>query len=317
MAGVRAGYGLGIFSRIDVPFHVLGHLGGIDGYLSAYGYSPSRDVGYVVLLNSTHAPEALTRLSSLAIRYLKRNVEAPPKETIDVAEAVLQSYTGYYHDANPRHALLEPVTFPLGGRTIRVRDGRLVMSTLLEPAATLVPVNDRLFRREDELTASLAFTDARGVAVLAGPAVYAERRARWPIDLLRVALGLALALGAAAPLAAIGRGWWRRRRGWGPARGLGVAWTLAVLAFAGFFGLAATAPVVDLAVPSMRTWAMFVCSLAHPLVAFALLPLTALAWARGVGRVFGTFAALVAAAHVGLAGYLGWWGLVGFRSWAY
>ena len=40
-----------------LPYHVLGHNGGIDGFLSAYGYSPSRDVGYVVLMNSTHAPD--------------------------------------------------------------------------------------------------------------------------------------------------------------------------------------------------------------------------------------------------------------------
>ena len=62
-AGVRSGYGLGIVSTITLPYHVLGHNGGIDGFLSAYGYSPSRDVGYVVLINSTHAPAALTRLT--------------------------------------------------------------------------------------------------------------------------------------------------------------------------------------------------------------------------------------------------------------
>ena len=32
----------------------------------------------------------------------------------------------------------------------------------------LVAVNDALFRREDELTASLAFTEVRGAPVLAG-----------------------------------------------------------------------------------------------------------------------------------------------------
>ena len=66
-------------STITLPYHVLGHNGGIDGFLSTYGYSPTRDVGYVVLINSTHAPQVLTRLSSLAIRYLKRDVEPPPK----------------------------------------------------------------------------------------------------------------------------------------------------------------------------------------------------------------------------------------------
>jgi CubicO group peptidase (beta-lactamase class C family) len=316
-AGVRAGYGLGIFSQIDLPFHVLGHVGGIDGFVSAYGYSPSRDVGYVVLLNGTYAPDALTRLSSLAIRYLKRHVDAPPKEAMDVAAASLQRYVGYYHDANPRDALLGAVTFPLGGRTIRLRDDRLIMTTLIGGAEPLVAVNDGLFRREDEVTASLAFTEVDAVPVLTGPAEYAERRSRWPIDLLRTGLGLALVLITTAPPVALGSAWWARRRGWARPRGLGVAWTVAVLAFAGIFGLAATGHVVELAVPSARAWTVFACSLVHPLVAFALLPLTALAWARGVGRAFGTYATLVAAAHVGLAGYLGWWGLLAFRTWTY
>ena len=44
-----------------LPYRVLGHDGGIDGFVSTYGYSPSRDVGSVVLLNSSgpRAGEAL------------------------------------------------------------------------------------------------------------------------------------------------------------------------------------------------------------------------------------------------------------------
>jgi hypothetical protein len=101
------------------------------------------------------------------------------------------------------------------------------------------------------------------------------------------------------------------------ARGLGATWTSAVAVLAVMVMLAVTAPVTDLGVPSSRAWAMFACSLLYPLLALALLPLTALTWTGGVGRGFRTLAVLVAAAHVGLAGYLGWWGLIGFRSWTY
>ena len=120
-AGVRSGYGLGIFSTITLPYHVLGHNGGIDGFLSAYGYSPSRDVGYVVLLNSTHAPAALTRLTSLAIRYLKREVEPPPKPTLAATRDELQQFAGYYRDTSPRNAILAGVQFLRDGRTDRRR----------------------------------------------------------------------------------------------------------------------------------------------------------------------------------------------------
>src|SRR5690606_36250667 len=73
-AGLRNGYGSGIYTRLNLPYKVLGHDGGIDGFVSTYGYSPARDAGYVVLLNSSggRAGEALQRLASLAIRFLKR-----------------------------------------------------------------------------------------------------------------------------------------------------------------------------------------------------------------------------------------------------
>jgi CubicO group peptidase (beta-lactamase class C family) len=316
-AGVRAGYGLGIYSTIDLPFHVLGHQGGIDGFLSAYGYSPSRDVGFVVLLNGTYAPEVLTRLSSLAIRYLKRDVAATPPESMALAPDALQRFEGYYHDASPRSALVQAIEFPLSGRTIRVADGRLVMTPTSGAAVPLVPVNDALFRREGELTASMAFTEVQGTPVLAGPDIYAERRARWPLDLLRGSLLLALACVSTAPPMAAAYAWRRRARGGAGTGGLGTVWTLALLSFGTIFLVASTSPVTALATASGPALVLLVASIVHPLSAFALLPLTAAAWVRGLRGRMGWFAAATAAAHAGLACYLGWWGLVAFRSWIY
>ena len=105
---------------MTLPFRVLGHNGGIDGFLSTYGYSPSRDVGYVVLINSTDAgaSDALTRLSSLAIRYLKRDIDPPAKPQTKVDAATLDGYTGYYEDANPRNQFTWPIEWFLSGRTM-------------------------------------------------------------------------------------------------------------------------------------------------------------------------------------------------------
>ncbi len=316
-AGVRAGYGLGIYSTLDLPYHVLGHQGGIDGFLSTYGYSPSRDVGFVVLLNGTYAPEVLTRLSSLAISYLKRDVAPTLAETMAMPAESLRRFEGYYHDASPRNAVLELVEFPLGGRTIRVQDDRLVMTPFWGDPARLVPVNEALFRRENELSASMAFTMVDGASVLAGSGIYAERRSRWPIDMLRAGLALALGCALLAPLVALGRAWRGRGRGRTGTGALAVAWTLALAALAALIWTASTASVMELATASGRAMGLFAASVAHPLVAFALLPLTARAWMQGLGGPVGAFAATVALAHTALAGYLGWWGLVAFRSWTY
>lgn len=316
-AGVRSGYGLGIVSTIDRPFHVLGHDGGIDGYLSTYGYSPARDAGYVVLLNGTYAPHALRRLSTLALRYLKRDVDPPAAERLALPVAALRRFEGYYQDANPRDALLRAIEVPLGGRTVRVDGDHLVLSSVLGPGERLVPVSEAVFRREDESAASMAFTTVDGGEVLAGSDVYAEKRARWPFDLLRLGLGSALVVVLVAPLAALIRGAAGWRRDWAPARGLGLAWTVALAAIAGELLLAMTAPLPELAAPSLRSWTIYACSLLYPMLAFALLPLTALAWTSGVGAIFAWFSAAVASAHVGLAAYAGWWGLIAFRTWTY
>lgn len=315
-AGVRSGYGLGIFSTIDLPFHVLGHQGGIDGFVSTYGYSPSRDVGYVVLLNGTYAPDALTRLSSLAIRYLKRDVEPPAPDRMAISPVDLERYGGYYHDANPRQALFGAVEFPLSGRVVQVRDGRLTLSTLLGTREPLVPVNDAVFRREDEVAASMAFTEVDGQPVLAGIDIYAEQRVRWPIDLLRAGLVSALGLIAVAPVVALVRWWRARRSGWAQSPGLGIAWTVTLFAGSGMFAMALIAGEVGLAAPTAQALAVYWLSALYPLLAGALLPMAALA-RRRVGHAFSAFAIVVAAAHVGLAGYLGWWGVLAFRSWTY
>lgn len=316
-AGVRAGYGLGLASTIDLPYPVLGHDGGIDGFLSTYGYSPSRDVGYVVLLNSTHAPEALRRLSSLAIRYLKRDVEPPAKETMVVPPAALAPFEGYYHRASARNQVLQALEYPLGGLDVR-RDGdRLMMAPTWGVPQALVPVNDGLFRFESELTASLAFTTVGGRQVLAGSSFYAERRARWPFALLRGGLATALACVALAPLGAC---WaWRRRRGqptWAM-HGLGLLWALATATLAGAGWAISSAALPDLAEPSLRAWVIFGGSLLYPALAALIAGFTARAWARRSGWASGLAAMLVMLAHAGLAIYLGWWELVGFRSWTF
>lgn len=318
-AGVRAGYGLGIASTIDLPFHVLGHQGGIDGFLSAYGYSPSRDVGFVVLLNATHAPEALERLSGLALRYLKRDVEAPGQESMTVPTAALARFVGYYQRASPRHQVLQALEYPLGGLTVTLDGDHLVMTPTLGAGQPLVPVNDGLFRLAHELTASLAFTTVDGELVLAGAGIYAERRSRWPLDLLRVGLAMALALVVVAPLASVGAAIWRR--GWRApvrgGRGLVALWTLAAGVIALVAWAAGTANTVDLAEPTLRSWAVFGGTAAYPAVAVLVAGVTARVWRHGAALRSSGFALAVMLAHAALSIYLGWWNLIGFRSWVY
>ena len=125
-AGLRNGYGSGIASSEVEGFPMLGHGGGIEGFSSSYAYSTSRDSGYVILLNSTHSPEAMRRIAKLAVRYLKADVEPPPKAKATVAEATLRKYEGYYHDASPRNQAFAFIEWLMSGRSISVSGDHLV-----------------------------------------------------------------------------------------------------------------------------------------------------------------------------------------------
>jgi hypothetical protein len=319
-AGLRTGYGSGIASRLTLPYPVLGHGGGIDGFLSTYGYSPSRDVGYVVLLNSAggRAGEALERIESLALRYLKRDVEPPAKPTARVDAATLDQYVGYYADANPRNQLTWPIERLMSGRTI-VRDGdQLFADPVWGGRVPLISVTANSVRRERELDASAIFTtDDRGTMVLAGPNLFAERQPRWQAEMTRVPLIAAAAIVVSAwPMAAI---WLVRVR---RARPRGFWWLkLALLGAAAVFALPVAAlvrtPGREWGAPNVGTVTAYVGTLLWVLWPVVILALAWLAARGGASRRLTGYALAVALAMSALVGYLAGHGFVGFQTWTY
>ena len=319
-AGVRPGYGLGIFSTITLPYPVLGHNGGIDGFLSVYGYSPSRDVGYVVLINSTHAPAAVTRLSSLALRYLKRDLEPPARPSVPTPADDLRRHEGYYRDSSPRNALLRGVQFLRDGRSVRLEGDHLVLTPDFGPRVPLVAVNPGVFRREGDLDATLAFTtDGEGVPVLTGPGIYAERSARWPVTAVRGALLVAAVTIVLAPIVAVGR-WLRlRRRGDRPSSftGLGVVWLAGAVALAGGIAVMGGAGPAELGGVTPRSVTLYAATLGYPVLTAIAVVGTMWGLRRPPRRWYAAFAVMVALAHAGVTAYLAWSGWLAFRSWTY
>jgi hypothetical protein len=319
-AGLRNGYGSGIFTTLDLPYKVLGHNGGIDGFISSYAYSPSRDVGYVILLNSTgpRAGEAMRRLSSMALGYLKRDVEPPQKPAAPVNATVLDRYVGYYHERNPRNQFMWPIQSLLGGRAI-VREGdALYAEPLFGQRTRLIPVTESAFRLENELDASRVFaTTADGTMVMAGTQVYAERIPRWRLDVLRAALAAALITIASVFVVAIV--WVARLRRAEP-RGF---WELKVALL--LCPLVVLMPVASLAMTPAMSWGtrnagtigVFAGTLAIPLFALIVAVFTVMAMRERASRWLLTYAGLVALAMGALSLYLSGHDLLGLRLWTY
>jgi CubicO group peptidase (beta-lactamase class C family) len=319
-AGLRTGYGSGIASIGGLPYPVLGHGGGIDGFVSQYAYSPARDVGFVVLLNSGggRAGEALNRLSSLSLRYLKRDVDPPVTPAVDVDPATLDAYTGYYHDASPRNQLMWPVAWLFAGRQV-VRDGdELAMRGLLGEAVRLIPVSTTAFRRERDLDATLIFTeDESGGSVLTGAGVYAERTPRWRVEILRLPVLAAVAVVGSVVVASL---IWivRVRR----ARPSGFWWLKGVLLLC---PVALVTPVAVISGTAPQMWgarntatiAVFVATVALPVLAIVAGILAMRARSIGARRSLTLYALVVAVATAGVSAYLGAHDLLGLRLWAW
>lgn len=318
-AGVRSTYGSGIAWDLSLPFPVLGHGGGIEGFTSTYGYSPSRDAGYVILLNSgaPAAGRAIRRLSSLAIRYLKRDVDPPVKPEARVDASVLSTYEGYYQDANPRNQIMWPIQFFASGRTI-VRDGdRLYMQPLIGERRHLVPTSDTTFRYEDDLDSTLVFTqDAENTMVLTGR-IYAEKVPQWRVEIVRLPLVAALPILASPLLVAIA---WVARLKRAQPRGF---WELKAALI--LCPLAILAPAMALALTPFREWGAknaatvvtLVATLAVPALVVTVAALAIAARREGASRLLVRYALTVACAAAALTAYLAAHGLVGLRLWAY
>jgi CubicO group peptidase (beta-lactamase class C family) len=319
-AGLRTGYGNGIAWLLTLPYTVLGHGGGIEGFTSTYAYSTARDVGYVILLNSGSpaAGRALDTLASLAIRYLKRDVEPPVKPETKVDSALLDTYTGYYQDANPRNQIVWPIQWFFSGRTIEREGDDLFMRDQAGQRTRLVAVAPAQFRRERDLDASLVFTrDGAGTMVLAGAQVYAERQPRWRVEIVRWPVASAVVF-LMTPLV-VGVAWVIRTR---VARPFGfwalkIAMLLCPIAIAApAWALSATTPR-DWAARNLATVVVFLATIAIPTLAVAVAMLAIAAWRRSASHWLLGYAAMIALAAAALSAYLASHELIGLRLWDY
>jgi len=319
-AGLRNGYGKGIATILDLPYVVLGKGGSIDGFMCSYGYSPSRDVGFVVLLNSDRprAGETLQRLMSLAIRYLKRDVEPPSRPEAQIDRATLDQYVGYYHDANPRNQIAWAVQSLMSGLSIEHDGTSLFADPVFGRGVRLIPVSETLFRLEDEIDASRVFThDESGTMILAGTDVYAERQPRWRVEMVRVPILAAIATIISVLAVAV---IWVARFGRAVPHGF---WILKLTLLS--CPVALIAPIAALALTPPNVWGtrnggtstVLVASLALPVLAALAGALSLAAYHSGASRWLVLYAVLVAAATAGLSVYLAAHDLLGLRLWSY
>jgi hypothetical protein len=270
------------------------------------------------MLNSTHSGDAMRRISTLAMRYLKGDIEPPPKPRADVAESILQQYEGYYHQANPRNQALAFIEWLLAGQQISVNGKQLQAAPVFGPQVALIPVSNNLFRFDADPEPTRAFTvNENGTMVLTGGFFHAERQERWRVESVRwpVLISSALVLTPIVMLIpwaiharrALPRSFWM----------LKVCLACCGLGLLLPFIAAMNVDQAQLGERNVWTAAIFAGSVLLPAAAILSFMFTVDAFLSRAGRWLKAYALLISIAALVVSGYLSAFGMLAFRPWAY
>ena len=154
--GIQAGYGLGNYTTSENGFLFRGHDGGIDGFLSSFGYLPEHGVGYVYIINASNG-KAFDEIGRLIRTYLVRDLVPPDAPTTTIPLEQLQELVGYYEPVTPRLELSHFIERILGIVHIKSQPDQLLVTSILRESAILLPVAERQFRGPDDPIATTIF----------------------------------------------------------------------------------------------------------------------------------------------------------------
>jgi CubicO group peptidase (beta-lactamase class C family) len=318
--GMTAGYGLGNFTRVRHGFVFHGHDGGVEGGRASFGYLPAEGVGYVFMINSGSG-RAFEEVHQLVTGYLTRQLPKPSlPPAAEVSPETMRRFTGVYRPDSPRQEIGRFLERILGIARVSVGPRGLTLSPLAGGPRRYVAVSGRLFRREDSPIPTLALINDATEGQLIQSDSMTYRPASAILAWLEVALGaVSLLVMATAPLFALV---WVPRWAFGRLRGsasvrLRTAPLVSVLLLAAALAL----PVMskdDLIrrFGNPTPWSIGFAALTAAFAAAAFVGvLVGLRVPKGVDRRVARHSQAVAAAAALVAAYLGYWGIIGLRSW--
>ena len=293
-AGLRTGYGLGMFTRDRHGAVGLCHGGSVAGWRAMLCVFRAQQRGFFIALNSDREDANYGLFDARLVQHLGVAGPAAAAAPVTAADpstlAAQAEFSGWYVAAPGRLDALALVDRLFGFWQLRLSPGQASLKEGFAPARPLLPAG-ALFRQADRQQPTLALLRGDdGQPRLAGGHITLRRISPWTQGALWAAAAAgALALLAAAPLL----GWRWRQHGLASAA-LRLPATVAVLALAAVLAVWALRGWEDLGAPGPVAWAVMAASLA--LLAASLLQL----WTAARQRAAGAW--LDAAVALGLLG---------------
>jgi len=329
--GMKTGYGLGNFWSIEDGFVYHGHDGGVSGGYTEMAYMPDYGVGYFFSMNSEASEDAFSHIDKLIRAYMTRKLQKPSVPLVVPLLPGACDFAGWYEPDSPRTELWHSVERLAGISWIRLKDGKLLFTSLGGWNETYLPVTSKQFRHvpktdppEPVATLELLTPNEGGRFIQAGMEFTTMRRIPAWLAVGELALTAFVVLSIISILA-YGPFWMlaglskKRRR---PAeRGMRIWPFMAVLS------LIVSAGVIIMCADDSEHWfvrlgtltgwsaVVFLASLAFAVASLG----SAIAWwrapAEGVRGGVRFFSMIVTVALLIATTYLAYWGIIGVRSW--
>lgn len=321
--GMKTGYGLSNYWSIEDGFVYHGHDGGVEGGLTNMAYMPDYGIGYFFSINSGNGG-AFEKIAKAIRAYITTKLQKPAVPPVASLPADASDYAGWYEPDSPRVQLTQFIERLAGLTWLQVKTGHLVL-TSLGGKEEYVPVAGAQFRHlakkdppDPVPSLQLLAANPEGRFVQGGSTM--KKIPAWfALSELLVTVYVVLSIIAIviyAPFWLLGGLRKNRRR---PAeRAMRLFPFLAVLslvAFVAIFIVCSDDLIARTGNHTLWSEALRVTTLAF---AVAVL-LSAYAWWRApkesVRRGVRIFSRLVTLALLILAVYLGYWGMIGLRTW--
>lgn len=165
-AGLRLGYGTGMYSRLRRGMLWHGHGGDADGYRSRYGFLPDQGAAYFVVIN-TDNPDVLIRLETILEGSIADALATPHVERV-ITGPDLPDAGGTYYPATVRFGVDDWHHCRATSAQLRV-DGPVLFVRIGEHRHQLRSVgNHRLARKDNNEPVMALVEDAAGVTWFVG-----------------------------------------------------------------------------------------------------------------------------------------------------
>jgi CubicO group peptidase (beta-lactamase class C family) len=323
--GMKTGYGLSNYWSIEDGFVYHGHDGGVEGGITNMAYMPDYGVGYSFSINSANG-DAFDKIAKAIRAYITKNLQKPAVPAAASLPADANSYAGWYEPNSPRVQLTQFIERLTGLTWMQVRDANLTL-TSLGGKETFLPVAGGFFRHIPKKDApdpapslALLTPKADGRFVQSGFMGTLKKVPGWfalaEILITAYVVLSIVAIVIYAPFWILGGLSKRRRR---PAeRAMRLFPLLAVLslfAFVAIFIACSDDLIARLGNHTIWAEALRLCTIAYVIAAL----LSAYAWWRGprdsVRPGVRRFSRIATLALLIFAVYLGYWGIIGLRTW--